>query len=208
MSRWREVIAAALAVLLAVEPAAAHHVMGGEMPTTFAQGLLSGLGHPVLGLDHLAAVIAVGCLAAMQPKGVLLVVGYVVAMIVGAAAHVGEASVAGAEIFVACSVLALGLVLFLKRPLRADIAFALFAFAGLVNGYVLGETIAGAERAPIAAYFIGLALIQSGVALGVMAAFRTIAARGAFEPLTSRLVGACVAGVGIVVLVQLLAAGA
>jgi hypothetical protein len=41
-----------------------------------------------------------------------------------------------------------------------------------------------------------------------MAAFRTIAARGAFEPLTSRLVGACVAGVGIVVLVQLLAAGA
>ncbi len=38
----------------------AHHVMGGRMPATFAEGLLSGLGHPVIGIDHLAFIVAVG----------------------------------------------------------------------------------------------------------------------------------------------------
>jgi len=45
-------------------PAYAHHLMGGRTPATFAEGMLSGLGHPVIGLDHFAAVVAVGCLAA------------------------------------------------------------------------------------------------------------------------------------------------
>jgi urease accessory protein len=203
-SRWIGLIAL-LAAMAAGEPALAHHVMGGQMPTSFAQGLLSGLGHPIIGVDHLAAVIAVGCLAATQQRGVLLVVGYVAAMAIGAAAHVGEAGVAGAEIFVALSVVALGLVLLRKRSLRVDIAIALFAFAGLVNGYALGETIAGAEVSPLSAYFLGLALIQSAIGLGVMAGFRAFLA-AAMKPMASRLVGACVVGVGLVVLVQQIAA--
>jgi urease accessory protein len=205
VARWTGWIAA-LAAVFAAEPALAHHVMDGATPRTFAQGLLSGIGHPVFGLDHLAAVIAVGCLAATQARGVLLVIGYVTAMVVGAGAHVGEAGVAGAETFVAISVLVLGLMLLRKPGLRVDIAFALFAFAGLVNGYVLGETIAGAEPTPIAAYFIGLALIQSAIALAIMAGFRMLTARAAIVPVAGRVVGVCVAGVGLVALVQQLAA--
>jgi urease accessory protein len=34
--------------------------MGGKMPSTFGEGLLSGLGHPVIGPDHLAFLVAVG----------------------------------------------------------------------------------------------------------------------------------------------------
>src|SRR5262249_62342369 len=65
-------VTAALALAMA-EPAAAHHVMGGVMPTTAMQGLMSGLGHPVIGLDHFAAVVAVGCLsAAPRPAGPLV----------------------------------------------------------------------------------------------------------------------------------------
>ena len=41
-------------------PAFAHHLMGGHTPATFGEGILSGLGHPVIGLDHFAAVVAVG----------------------------------------------------------------------------------------------------------------------------------------------------
>ncbi|HET9176699.1 MAG TPA: HupE/UreJ family protein, partial [Pseudolabrys sp.] len=40
--------------------ASAHHVMGGRMPATFMDGFLSGLGHPIIGIDHFAAVVAVG----------------------------------------------------------------------------------------------------------------------------------------------------
>ena len=39
-------------------PAFAHHAMDGQMPTSFAQGLLSGLAHPVIGPDHLAFIIS------------------------------------------------------------------------------------------------------------------------------------------------------
>jgi urease accessory protein len=197
-------LAVVIALLCVGEPAFAHHVMGGQTPTGFLQGLLSGLGHPVIGLDHLAAVIAVGCLAAAHPRGALLAAGYVVAMVIGAAAHIGEATVAGAEIFVALSVIALGLLLLRNRPLRLDIAIALFAFAGLVNGYALGESIAGAEPAPLYGYFVGLALIQSAIALAVMAAVPMLVAR---KPMASRLVGGLVVGVGVGVLgVQLIAA--
>src|SRR5262244_1869797 len=43
--------------LLLADPAFAHHLMGGRMPSTFVEGLLSGLGHPVIGIDHLAFLV-------------------------------------------------------------------------------------------------------------------------------------------------------
>jgi urease accessory protein len=175
--------------------------MDGNTPVTFSQGLLSGLGHPIIGLGHLAAVVAVGCLAASQPGGALLAIGYVVAMMIGAAAHIGEATVAGAEIFVALSVVALGAVLVRTRPVRMDIAIALFACAGLLHGYALGESIAGAEAAPRYGYFIGLALVQSAMALAVMAGARALAP-GAGQPSAVRLLGAAVVCIGLVLLVR------
>lgn len=196
------VLAVLIALGFAVEPALAHHVTGGKMPVTFSDGLLSGLGHPIIGLDHLAAVIAIGCLAATQRRGEWLIAGYVVAMVIGAAAHIGEATVNGAEFFVAASVIILGMVLLLKAPPRLDIAVALFAFAGLVHGYALGESIAGAERTPLYAYFIGLAVIQAAVALAAMYGARMLAARTSGSVAVIRVLGGVVAGIGLAILVQ------
>ena len=36
--------------------------MGGATPATFWQGLASGVGHPVIGLDHLVFLLAAGVL--------------------------------------------------------------------------------------------------------------------------------------------------
>ena len=190
------------ALAIAVHPALAHHVMDGAMPATFADGLLSGLGHPIIGLDHLAAVIAVGCLAATQGRGIWLIAGYVIAMMVGAAAHIDEATVPNAEIFVAVSVIVLGAVLFRRQAPRLDIAIALFAFAGLVHGYALGELIAGAERAPLYAYFVGLAAIQAAIALAAMYGTRILAARTTGQAAMVRVLGGVVAGIGLAMLAQ------
>jgi urease accessory protein len=135
-------LAVVIALLCIGEPALAHHVMGGQTPAGFLQGLLSGLGHPLIGLDHLAAVIAVGCLAAAHPRGALLAVGYVVAMMIGAAAHIGEATVAGAEIFTALSVIALGLLLLRNQPL----AWILRSRCSLLPG--LSTAMRWANRSP------------------------------------------------------------
>jgi urease accessory protein len=197
-----------IALLVLAEPALAHHVMGGATPTTFWDGLLSGIGHPIVGLDHLAALVAVGCLAATQPKAAIPITGYVLATVIGAGAHVGEATVPNAEVFVALSVIALGLAVFRKSPLRRDVTFALFAAAGLVNGYALGESIAGAEQTPIVAYFIGLAVIQSALALAVLYGVRMLTGRAAVQLLTMRVVGAFAVGAGAAVLLQYYVTGA
>jgi len=197
-----------VAFTAAVEPAAAHHVMGGAMPTTAMQGLLSGLGHPVIGIDHFAAVVAVGCLAAAHRPAVQLVIGYVLAMAVGAALHVQGVSVPAAELLVAFSVLALGAATVQWRDvISPSTALVLFAIAGAINGYALGETIAGAEPTPLYAYFIGLAVIQIAVGLGAMMMARVLATQ---EPaaIHVRLIGACVVGIGLATLAKDLMPGA
>jgi urease accessory protein len=189
------------ATALLAEPALAHHVMDGSMPATFTDGLLSGLGHPVIGLDHFAAVVAVGCLAAAHRAGVGLAIGFVVAMMAGVAVHLGGASVPGAEIWVALSVVALGAIMAMRRDLSATAALALFAVVGLTHGYVLGESIYGAEQTPLAAYLIGLAVIQSAIALIAMRVARMTFQPSAGVPM-SRLVGAGIAGIGLTLLMQ------
>jgi urease accessory protein len=39
--------------------------MGGEVPVTVWQGLLSGLGHPIIGIGHFAFIVGVGCMSGM-----------------------------------------------------------------------------------------------------------------------------------------------
>lgn len=187
-------------LLLAIpEHAAAHHVMGGMTPVTFTQGLLSGLGHPIIGLDHFAAMIAVGCLAAWQRQGPPLIVAYVVAMVVGAALHVQGTSIAGAEIMVALSVLALGGAL-LWPLLSGAVLLALFVIAGFVNGYALGDSIAGAEPAPRYAYFLGLAVVQIVIGLLALGAVRAIEKNKPDLPV--HLFGAVIVGVGLAALAK------
>ena len=83
----------ALAALPALSlPAAAHHPMGGKLPTTALEGLLSGLGHPVIGPDHLAFIIAIGIAAAIVPGGIGLIGAFLAASAAGVLAHVGDDS--------------------------------------------------------------------------------------------------------------------
>jgi len=177
------------------------------MPASFADGLLSGLGHPVIGLDHFAALVAVGCLAAAHKAGPALAIGFVLAMIAGVAAHVRGASVPGAEILVALSVIALGAAMLRRRQLSAGVALALFAGAGLLHGYALGESIYGAEPTPLYAYLLGLTIIQCAIALGAMSVARLLAQKPA-EVSSLRLIGAGIAGIGLAVLMQQIIPGA
>jgi urease accessory protein len=195
------------AVVLSAGPASAHHVMGGRMAVTFGEGLLSGLAHPVIGLDHFAAVVAVGCLAAAHIAGWRLAVGYVLAMIAGVAVHLQGVSLPGSEILVALSVIALGVALLRQRQMSVSGALALFAAVGLLHGYALGESIYGAEQTPLAAYLLGLAVIQGFVALGAMTVARMAWRRSDnLSPL--RLTGAGIAGIGVAVLMQQIIPGA
>jgi urease accessory protein len=201
--------AAAMLAPLMVEPAAAHHVIGGAMPQTWGQGLLSGLGHPIIGLDHFAAVVAVGCLASVHPAARPLALGYVLAMVVGAAIHVQGAAIPATEMLVALSVLALGAALQWREVISPPALLGLFAIAGLIHGYALGESIAGAEPPPLYAYFVGLAVIQSAVALAAVELASWLSAReGAPVSVRVRLIGATIIGIALAALAKELVPGA
>jgi urease accessory protein len=207
MNRQFARLASSLILLvLGSAPAFAHHLMGGRTPASLTDGLLSGLGHPVIGLDHFAAVVAVGCLAAAHRVAPALAIGFVMAMMAGVALHLHGATVPGAEILVALSVIFLGVFMLRGRNIAASVAFVLFAVVGLIHGYALGESIYGAEPTPLYAYLLGLAVIQSAIALAAMQIARTIARRPAvMSPL--RLVGAGITGIGLAVLMQQIVPG-
>src|SRR5215218_6836998 len=88
-----------LAVLaMAAEPAFAHHVMGGSTPSTFGQGLLSGLGHPIIGIDHLAFLVAVGVVVGLARLNLVLPLVFVGASAVGVLLHVKGVTIPAVEL--------------------------------------------------------------------------------------------------------------
>src|SRR5215467_13933519 len=91
--------------------ASAHHLMGGKTPSTFTEGILSGVGHPIIGPDHLAFLIALGIAVGVARLSFVNPFLFLVAMACGVAAHVAAVTVPAAELIVALSVLVAGLLL-------------------------------------------------------------------------------------------------
>ena len=166
--RIRKILAATASIAtLAPTAAFAHHPMGGATPTNFTEGLLSGLGHPVIGIDHLAAIIGVGLLAALLGRPRILPLAFVVAMLAGVGVHLSEFNIPFAEGFVGIATLAIGALAALRFSLGTVLTAVLFAVAGVVHGYALGESIVGAEQTPLVAYLVGLGVIQAVISIGV-----------------------------------------
>ncbi len=198
MTRFYALLAGLLLVGSA-GPALAHHAMDGEMPSTLAQGLISGLAHPVIGLDHLAFLVAAGAIAGALGLNRWVPVAFVAASLLGVAVHLREIDLPAVELVIALSVVTAGLLLASGRAALGVAPWAgLFALAGLFHGYAYGESIVGAESTPLVAYMIGLGVIQSVVAVGVAS---LAAQRGwAGSALAPRLAGAAVFGVGLTAL--------
>jgi urease accessory protein len=164
-----------LAIMMMVaEPAWAHHVMDGKLPQTFLQGLLSGFGHPVIGVDHLAAIVGVGILAALAGRSAAVVLAFSVAVIAGVGLHLSRVDLPASELFVGLTTLLIGALVILRQSMSAGRALLLFAIAGLVHGYALGESIVGAEASPLVAYLLGLLVMQTAIGVVVYAAVRSL----------------------------------
>lgn len=195
-------LVAGLMALFTAAPAFAHHAMDGRTPDSLATGLISGLAHPVIGLDHLAFIFAAGLLAAPRARGLQLPLAFVLASAVGSILHLSGASLPAGEIMVAGSVLLLGLLLVLQSEIGDRLFAAILALAGVFHGYAFAESIFGAEQTPLVSYLAGLAIIEYAIAAGTVLAWRLLVQRHAtLLPQLSRIAGAGVAAVGAFFLV-------
>ena len=157
-----------LALAFGATPALAH--AGHE------HGLVAGFLHPLMGADHVAAMVAIGLWAASLGwrRGWLPPVGFLVGMAGGIALGLaggiglgfGVVETAGAG-----SLIVLGAMLAMAQPFRPALALPLVLMAGLLHGLAHGGEIAGAAAATAFGMLAGSALLHGfGAALGVASA--------------------------------------
>ncbi len=164
-------VAIGLATWLMASPAFAHHPLDGKLPSNFFEGFMSGMGHPVIGLDHLAFVIAVGLVAVNRAWGWLVPVGFVAASMVGTGIHLQAVDLPLPEVMISLSVVIVGALVAWGRKVNLWVLGAIAIAAGVFHGYAYGESVVGAEMTPLVAYLLGFGLIQAAIALGA----RTVA---------------------------------
>ena len=187
-------------------PAFAHHPLAGREMSTFLHGFLSGIGHPLLGFDHLFFIALVGVAAIYTGYSRLAPFSYVAAMIVGCVLMTMGVVLPAIEWMIGLSLLVLGSIVLAGRGLSMIAAIGLFAVAGLFHGAAFGESMASAEAASVyqvlIGYLLGLGLIQYGVALltGRIAIGLWKATEA--SAIQVRLSGAIVAGVGIFLMLE------
>ena len=194
----KKLLAAALA--LTATPALAHHPLGGLPMETFSHGLMSGVGHPVLGFDHLFFVVAVGVLSLFTAHRMLAPAAYIGAMLVGCGLMYAGVAMPLAELVIVASLVVAGGLLASGRSLGMVPVLGLFAVFGLFHGSAFGGSIAGQEGgiggAVLLGYLIGLGAIQYAIAIAAGWVATTLGASSAAS-VNARLAGAAIAGVGV-----------
>ena len=177
-----------LALLACTAPACAH------VETGVAGGLTSGLLHPVLGPDHLVAMVAVGLWGAQlgAPAIWLLPIVFPVVMAMGGLLGIAGLPMPFIEVGIAMSGVLLGLAIALRFRAGLVVTAVLVGVFALFHGHAHGTELPSAANA--LAYGIGFVIATgllhlTGILLGVAVRW----------PVGERLVRACgalIAGIG------------
>ena len=184
--------AAALMTAIA-SPAMAH--VGDHAHSTFFTGFL----HPLGGLDHLAAMIAVGLWAAIVGGQRIWIwpTAFVGAMVIGGILGHSGIDLPMVEPAIAASVIVLGVAILAvsKAPTAAGVA--LIAVFGAFHGHAHGAEAPEGSWLGYAAGFVIATVMLHGIGLGAGQFLQTGAALKA-----ARVIGGATAALGLVLLLQ------
>jgi urease accessory protein len=178
-----------VAVATVAGPALAH-TEGGA-----AGGFVTGFLHPILGWDHVAAMVAVGLWGAfLGPPAIwLLPVTFPLVMALGAVAGAAGVPLPGIETGIAASALVIGLAVALAARPPLWIAAVIVAVFAVFHGHAHGTEMPNAisPLAYAAGFVIGTGLLHlAGIALGSL----TRTAKGT---VAVRAAGAAIAAAGV-----------
>jgi urease accessory protein len=158
--RWLAMVTGAAMSCFVPAGQALAHVQSGD------SGLLTGLLHPVGGLDHVLAMVLVGIWGAQlgRPAIWMLPIAFPTVMAIGGLAGLLGINLAWSEIAIAVSVVTLGLmVAFSMRPALA-LAFAIVGGFALFHGYAHGTELPPGESGLL--YSLGF-VVATGCLHGV-----------------------------------------
>lgn len=123
-----------LATVLTIPSIAYAHLIGGI-------GLASGSVHPLSGLDHLLAMIAVGIISTRYDgKAVWLIPAvFLASMIAGGILAITGIHISLVEIGIALSVVFLGMAVFLQKKMPFYLVLVFVALSAIFHGHAHGE---------------------------------------------------------------------
>ena len=152
----------ALALAHTGHDGAAHHGIG--------DAIAAGFTHPFTGLDHLAAMLALGVWSALTARRVWLApLAFASALLVGALLGFVGIRLPAVEPMIAASLLALGLLVASRAALPAVLGVAIAASFALFHGVAHGQELSGPFGAwALAGMVSATALLHAGgIALGL-----------------------------------------
>ena len=190
-------IAMAATVILSAQTALAHSQKGG------AVGFLTGFRHPISGLDHVLAMLAVGLWGAQlgAPAIWILPVAFPMVMAIGGMLGLMGVPLPGIEYGIALSAIALGTaVMFELRP-PIEVAAALVGFFAIFHGHAHGTELPPGQSSLL--YSMGF-VIATGCLHAMGIGFGTVY-RWAWGQRLLRVAGALVASGGVFFLSRALA---
>ncbi|MBD2560759.1 MULTISPECIES: HupE/UreJ family protein [Nostoc] len=129
------------------------------------EGLLWGLADPVIGLDCLIGIIAIGLLSSVFVRGAAIAGSFVLAAILGIVIHLLQLNLPGTEIAIAISTIVFGTMLMMPNQPNFIVLALVGVSAGLFQGYADAESIIGAGMMPLIAYILGITLTLFAVVM-------------------------------------------
>ncbi len=165
-----------------------------------AAGFSHGLEHPIGGIDHVLAMIAVGVFAYVLGGRALWLVplSFVGMMVVGFALGVAQLDMPFVELGIALSSIVIGAAAALGRPMHTAFAMALVGAFATFHGHAHGAEMPAASSG--LSYAAGFALATALLhAAGIGAAFGLSQLAGKYGRLVAQTAGAlfAVGGIGI-----------
>lgn len=161
----REVLTAAAFVLAAAGPVLAHPAQGQ------AQGFLTGVRHPVSGLDHVLAMICVGVWGAQLGKPAIWLLPVTFPMVMAFGGFLGLIGVPlpGVEVAVSLSAVLLGVMVARAAKPPLGVAALLVGFFAIFHGHAHGTELPAGQSG--LAYSIGFVTATGclhgiGIAIG------------------------------------------
>jgi urease accessory protein len=181
------------------------HVHGADASHSFFQGVL----HPITGLDHLAAMLAVGLWSVLNFRGAkqpsslksasmwMPPASFAATLLVGALLGLGGLTLPGVEPMIAASLLVLGLLLTTRSAMPTLAGSSLVAVFALFHGLAHGAELAGGHAAAALAGVIVSTAALHGVGMGLGFMLREQASTSIARRWLTRTMGLMVTGLGL-----------